>query len=207
MYPGRFPHNPTPMNQRTKYAQNRISYIVYSNPVAVEGLVNQYGYEAPKNVHELVKVTKHLVKEQGMRFITDLIELHPERHAILESAEHSNFCGACGNSNYSGPEPPMPLHEMSLPQLEDYYEELKAEAREFPSDAELSKQIELVWSLIHTRKNPEPEASTSDEDPQDSKTKESEDPEGGDLYLSKTQLMGLGIAFFAGLFLAKTLSS
>lgn len=188
------------MKQRSKHAQNKISYIVYSNPDGVRSLLDQYGYDAPKNIHDLDGATRELVKEQGVQFINDLLLEHPEREAIIETVEagkdkYHNYCGACGASNFNGEEP-IPVDGMTTPQLERYYEELKAEAKEFPGDSVLTRQIELVWHTLNQRK------SSDQEQPQDPAETGDEEEK---ITVSKGQLAVAGLVFAAAVIVARAI--
>jgi hypothetical protein len=196
------------MNPRKEKAQNRISYLVYHNPEGVRNLIAEYGYDAPTDEHELVKATKKLVREKGIDFTTALLKHHPERSAILgtcackseEQAEQSNFCGACGTSNYDGLQPQVTLDTMTVDQLELYYHELVAESREFPKDSSLARQIETVRSMLNAINAAQAKGSAQE--------KKSADSAGTAPFefVNRSQLLGIGVAFFIGLIVAKSIS-
>lgn len=168
--------------KRTRYAQNRIAYIVYSNPRHVRKLVRTHRQTAPGNVHDLVRVTKRLVRKKGRPFIQALVQLHPDRKAILEAekSHEDTYCGACNNYTYdpgaqrcrqcghsprSLPQPLQQLAEMGLQALEERYEKAAARANNDPQNTALSEEVRLIWNELRLRKKegqPPPEATPTE---------------------------------------------
>jgi hypothetical protein len=70
---------------RSKLAQSRIDYITFGNPVAVGKMLNDYGYEAPESLPELPGAVRELIRLEGKKAVADLVKLHPDRGAILET--------------------------------------------------------------------------------------------------------------------------
>ncbi|MDN5201230.1 hypothetical protein QQ008_07650 [Fulvivirgaceae bacterium BMA10] len=159
--------------KRSRHAQNRIAYIIYSNPGKVRKLIDQHGYEPPKNVHDLVKATKQLVRRKGRRFVKELIKLHPDRKAILSVEKiredsycsacssysydpEDNYCGSCGHSSYTGqdnkPEFLKQLVGMGLNELEELYENVVRKSNKDPKNPALSEEVRLVWNELRLRK-------------------------------------------------------
>ena len=164
------------MKQRAKksrFAQNRIAYIVYSNPGKVRKLIDRNGYEPPKNPHDLVKAAKQLVRRKGRRFVKELIKLHPDRKAILRVEKikedsycsacssysydpEDNYCGTCGHSSYTGeddkPDFLKQLVGMGLKELEELYENVVRKSNKDPQNLPLSEEVRLVWNELRNRK-------------------------------------------------------
>lgn len=171
--------------RRSRFAQNKIAYIVYSRQNKARELVQSYGYEAPKDVHSLVETVKLLVKKKGRKVIKDLIQIHPDKKAILKFAKpnEDNFCGGCGNSTYI-PEDNYcggcghvnftgstdigkfldRLVEMNTEELEKYYQDIFKKANDNPQDTQLADEVQLVWNELRQRMNlPEKEEEKSEE--------------------------------------------
>lgn len=136
--------------------QNRIAYIVLQKPVESAGIVEKYGYEAPKKVCELVKAMKLLVKKKGEPVIKELINIHPEKKLILEVSGHkSNEDSYCGcHSAYSDETKALldKLSELSVDDLTKLYDDIKKEAKEKPEDKDIMAQVETVWDELKRRK-------------------------------------------------------
>jgi len=160
--------------KRSRFAQNKIAYIVYGNQKEARKLVYDYGYEAPKDIHGLVDTVKLLVKKKGRKVIKDLILIHPDKRAILKLAQPSedNFCGGCGNHSYL-PEDNYcggcghvnftgttdigqfldQLIEMNTTELEKYYQDIFKKANQNPQDSKLADEVQLVWNELRQRMN------------------------------------------------------
>ena len=164
---------------RSKYAQNRIAYIVYGNPDGARKFLFDQGYHPPKSIHDLVKATKELVKTEGKSIVPKLLTIHPEKDLILELNQplestkedsycgscgsssfnpESNFCGACGNSNFGG-ESNLDVGDyidqmvdMTTSQLEKHYQEVLAASNKKPEDLSLMEEVQLVWNELRQRK-------------------------------------------------------
>lgn len=138
-------------------AQNRIDYIVLQKPADAAGILDKYGYEAPRKPEDLAKAMKLLVRKKGEPVIKELIAIHPERQLILEATGHnadeSNYCGC--HSAYSGDTKELldKLSELSVDDLTRLYDDIKKQSREKPEDKSLPAQLETVWDEIKRRKN------------------------------------------------------
>lgn len=202
-------------HKRSKFAQNRIDYIVYGNPNGVADLVYDYGYEPPENPHDLVKATKILVKRNGRKLIKELIKIHPDRKAILklQRGKEDNFCGACssysynpednycavcGHSHYDGEGNKKSflsqLVDMGATELEEYYENIVRKSNENPEDTTLADEVEMVWNELRQRK-----AEEKTEDASEEETKVEH------LRSAKEGLIILGLVFVAGVLVGSTL--
>ncbi len=137
-------------------AQNRIDYIVLQKPSEAAKIVEKYGYEAPKQVDDLVKSVKLLVKKKGEPVIKDLIAIHPEKKLILEVSGHksdeSNYCGC--HSSYSGETKDLldRLSELSVDDLTKLYDDTKKNSKDNPEDKTLMAEVETVWDELKRRK-------------------------------------------------------
>ena len=95
------------MSTLATYKPNRIEYIALGNPSGAGSLVERYGYRAPEDPLELVKLLKLLVRKRGRTVIEDLLRIHPEKEAILKVHGYSSFDAPCGcNSSYDPAEAP-----------------------------------------------------------------------------------------------------
>lgn len=164
---------------RSRYAQNRIAYIVYGNPDGARKFLFDQGYHPPKNIHDLVHATKELVKTKGKIIVPLLLNVHPEKELILKLNQpqnkqgedsfcgacgsssfnpESNFCGACGSSNFSGDSSLDvgdyidQLVDMTTSQLEKHYQEVLAASNKKPEDLSLMEEVQLVWNELRQRK-------------------------------------------------------
>ncbi len=159
--------------KKSRFAQNRIAYIVYNDPKQVQQLIDQHGYEVPHNAHHLVKATKQLVRRKGRRFVQELLALHPDRKAIIQVEKNKedhfcgacgshayspedNYCNACGHSAYTGEKDKgdflQQLVQMGLKELEELYEHSVQKANKEPANVPLAEQVRLVWNELRLRK-------------------------------------------------------
>lgn len=163
--------------QPPRYAQNSIDYIIYSDPKQARRLLDQYGYAAPGNVHQLVQTVKRVVRRKGKPFIRELLEIHPDRKALLSIVQNreahychacssysyqpeGNYCGTCGHSAYTGPDSQSGflkrLAGMGLSELETLYQNIVAQSNKEPQNQTLSEEVRLVWNELRTRKKDTP---------------------------------------------------
>lgn len=187
-----------------KFAQNSIDYIVYNNPDAVEKLLYDCGYEPPKNLHTLVSATKELIQKEGKKIVSELLQIHPDKKAILSIEKgqkqpcnscgndnyfgEDNFCGSCGHSNYngSGDEDSFldQFSDKTSKELKNYYDKIVKKSNHSPENQKLSKEVQLVWNEIRQRKSFE---------------KEEKKPETLWKQLSnKNEVLLIGLVFIAG---------
>lgn len=195
---------------RSRFAQNRIEYIVYGNPKEATELVHNYGYESPKDVHELVQAIKELVRRKGRKVIKDLIKIHPDKKAIVKLSRQrednfcgacssysynseDNFCGACGHSNYTGDTDLgdfiNQLVDMNTSELENYYQDIMSKSNADPDDMNLADEVQIVWNELRKRKV-------------DSKDEEEKKKEESSLipsaFVSQQGIVVLGLTLLAG---------
>ncbi len=203
-------------NRRSKFAQNRIEYIAYANPKGVSELVHDYGYEAPKSPHDLVKAAKILVRKNGRKAIKDLIKIHPDRKAILRVQRGKednycgacssfsyqpadNFCGVCGHSHYDGNGNQKgfldQLVDLSAKELEEYYESTVRKSNDNPEDSNLSEEVQMVWNELRKRKG---------EDTDQPEKVEKESKKHG---CCNNGLVILGLVFAAGVLIGSSLKT
>lgn len=194
--------------KRSKHAQNRIAYIVYGNPKATRQLIDQHGYQAPKQEHELVGATKQLVLKKGRSVVKELLQIHPDRDAILslEQSKEDSYCGACssygyvpetqqckgcGYASYTGENQFVDqLIDMSILELERLYQNTVSKANKDPKNTDLSEEVRLLWNELRKRKK------------EDTKTTEPEkhtyDLSEGLLIKPKEAMIILGLTLLAG---------
>lgn len=159
--------------RRSRFTQKRIDYIVYGNPKAVRNLVEEFGYEAPKDIHNLVSASRQLIRKKGRKAVKELIKLHPDRSAILKiektkedsycSACNSysynpedNYCGVCGHSHYDGSGEKATFLEqlvgMDTSKLGKYYKDLLQKSNKTPLDQNLAEEVQLTFQELIKRK-------------------------------------------------------
>lgn len=204
-----------PISNRSTFAQNRIDYIVYSNPKGVSQFLYDYGYEPPENLHDLVKATKILVQQKGKKAIKELIQIHPDRKAILntQNKEEDNYCGVCnsyayqpedsycgqcGHSNYSGSDDAQEgfldtLTAMETTTLEAFYENILKKSNANPQDTTLAEQVQTTWNELRQRKK---------HDNQEEKETPKQNPRH-----EREGLIILGLVFIAGIWVGLTLKT
>ncbi len=201
-----------PISNRSIFAQNRIDYIVYSNPKGVSQFLYDYGYEPPENLHDLVKATKILVQQKGKKAIKELIQIHPDRKAILSSQSkeednycggcnqysynpESNYCGQCGHSNYSGNDVKNEftdtLTAMEITTLEAFYEDILEKSNANPQDTALATQVQTTWNELRQRKKHDNQNETPKQNPR----------------REREGLIILGLVFIAGIWVGLTLKT
>jgi uncharacterized protein YecT (DUF1311 family) len=187
--------------------QNRIDYIVYHNADDVSQLLEQYGFEAPDNPKHLAEAIKELTRKKGRKVIKELLQLHPDKDAILKLNTpkedgfcgacsndsyntESNYCASCGHSNYagSGNEDSFlsQFESYKDKELERYYQTIVKKSNTNPQDKNLAQEVQMVWNEIRTRKlalkkedEPKPETSKS-------------------FSITKDEMILFGVVFIAG---------
>lgn len=167
--------------KRSRFAQNKIDYIVYGNPKAVRQMVYDFGYQVPRNIHDLAAASRQLIRLKGKEATRALVGLHPDRNAILSleqgkeddycpacshhaSNGEANYCGACGHVQYTGEDGQAfidKLVAMGLNELETYYEDLVTQSNKAPTEKQLAGQVEMAWNELRKRK----EQASSEEQP------------------------------------------
>lgn len=159
--------------RRSRFAQKRIDYIVYGNPKAVRNLVEEFGYEAPRDIHDLVSTSRRLIRKKGRKAVKELVKLHPDRPAILKIEkikedsycaacssysynQEDNYCGGCGHSHYDGSDDKgtflEQLVDKSVKELEAYYEKLLQKSNKTPTDKNLAEEVQLAFQELTRRK-------------------------------------------------------
>jgi len=95
------------MSNQNRTRFNRITYITSENPKAVARLLDKAGFQVPDNLPDLVEAAKEWVRLEGQKAVIQLLQVHPERQAILAANAHleeSNFSGCGCQSNFSSGE-------------------------------------------------------------------------------------------------------
>ncbi len=165
--------------RRSRFAQNRIAYIIYSNPDGAKKLLDQFGFESPENIHHRVKAVKELVRRKGRKAIQEVIRLHPDQKAILKVNESSrcpacnspmdsvedNYCGSCGHHQYTGEEAEAfvnQLVDMNLGELEKYYQRAVSKAQADPENTTLAEEVQHIWNELRQRLAADDQESTTE---------------------------------------------
>jgi hypothetical protein len=146
---------------------NRINYIVQENPEGVASTLKGEGINPSSDIKELTGQTKAWIQKEGKTAVVKLLQVHPEKRAIL-SAHQSGFVnyGGCGcKSSFDGSPCPCSskssysvdglsdLEAMDERELGLHYKDLKRLLKQFPDDEELRKEVETVWQLIRSNSN------------------------------------------------------
>lgn len=165
---------------------NRINYIVSENPSGVADLLHDAGFNVPNNVPDLILATKEWIGLEGREAIIKLLQVHPEREAILSAngnSEYDNYggCGCqssfsdggkgcgCGCQSSYVPDPDTAdlldfLRESSQDQILDHYAILKKMVQKNPEDTELSRHLEITWDHIRPSSKPDGTSTNSTEE-------------------------------------------
>ncbi len=154
-------------------AQNSIDYIVLSNPDPIRKIIFDCGYEVPEDLHTLVKATKELIQKNGKSVISEVLQHHPDKKAILalntkekkkpcnscnntNYNSEDNFCGVCGHSNYngSGDEDSFldQFSDTSDKEVKSYYDRIVKKSNANPEDQKLASEVQMVWNEMRQRK-------------------------------------------------------
>ena len=134
---------------------NRIEYITAVNPKGVKQVINKLGYECPEQMSGITRTMKLIIRKHGKPAIKALLEVHPDRQAILSmkkpckcELKEDHFCG-CQTSNYVGQEMGLDaLKSMNLEELESYYETVVAQSNKNPGNTRLAEQVQLIWKIL-----------------------------------------------------------
>jgi len=201
-------------NKRSKFAQNRIDYIVFGNPEGAARLVYDYGYEPAENLHDLSQAIRQLVRKKGRKAVKKLISIHPDRGAILKVEQgkednycgmcssyaynpRDNYCGGCGHSHYDGTSDKKGflarLTDMGTDRLKTYYESIVRKSNNNPEDTALADEVEMVWNELRQRKQKQDQ-----EDPEDTKIRA--------MRRAKEGLIIVSLVFAAGILVGSTLT-
>lgn len=156
--------------KRSRFAQHPVAYITYANPQGVRQLLEQQGFVAPDNIHEVAQAIKELVQRKGRSVMPALLQHHPDRNAILKISSkgrckacqadtlEDHYCGSCGHYQYLGGDDLGAFLErltgMDRKALESYYEQAVKRANEAPEDPTLADEVQLIWNELRTRNAP-----------------------------------------------------
>lgn len=86
---------------------NRINYIVLENPYGVAALLKEEGKSVPSDLKGLLAATKKWVRIDGKDAILKLLQVHPEKEAILKANQknvYDHFDGCSCKCSFSGEE-------------------------------------------------------------------------------------------------------
>ncbi len=206
----------TSKRHRTKgLAQNSIDYIVLSNPDPIRKIIFDCGYEVPEDLHTLVKATKELIQKNGKSVISEVLQHHPDKKAILalntkkkkkpcnscsndNYNSEDNFCGECGHSNYngSGDEDSFldQFSDASDKEVKSYYDRIVKKSNANPEDQKLASEVQMVWNEMRQRKLTEKDKDTTPAVSEPQKTS----------VFGKDELVLLSVVFIAGYLVGAT---
>lgn len=172
-------------HKRSRYAQNKIDYIVFGNPSGAKKLLFEKGYQPLANIQHTAQAIKQLVKKEGRQLIKELIQIHPDKALILKTtgALEDSFCGACSNYTYV-PETNScsscghsnfntsaidvgdildQLVNMNTSEMETYYKEILGKSNKDPKDLNLADEVQIVWNELRQRKTKDLQEKDSNE--------------------------------------------
>ena len=172
-------------NRRSKYAQNKIDYIVFGNPTGAKKLLLEKGYKPFSNIQYTAQAIKQLVKKEGRKAVKELIKIHPDKALILKINKEleDSFCGACSNYTYV-PETNScsdcghsnfvtgdmdigdfldQLVTMNTSEIEAYYKEVLSKSNKAPEDRNLADEVQIVWNELRQRKTNDLKETESNE--------------------------------------------
>lgn len=195
------------LQQPIKFAQNRIDYIVYHNSDKANDILYGYGFEKTENQQHLVGAIKELIKSKGRKVIKELLEIHPDRPAIMQVlknddgycpscgnhafAKANNYCKSCGHSKYAGSgDEDSFLDQFSSyddEALDKYYQGIVKRSNNTPEDKNLAQEVQMVWNELRKRKEKQTEKTPE---------KTSENEKG--FNITKDEMMLFGVVFIAG---------
>ena len=202
-------------NRRSKYAQNKIEYIVFGNPTGAKKLLLEKGYQAYPSVKDNAAALKQLVQKEGKTVIKDLIQIHPDKAAILAITKdkedsfcgacsnytynpENNYCGSCGHSNYVTEDIDIgdfldQMVDMSTSEVEKYYKDILSKSNKNPEDLTLADEVQLVFNELRVRKNKDLQ-------------EEMQEKEGtSKLFISENRMVVLGLTLVAGILIGSQL--
>ncbi|WP_298546148.1 hypothetical protein [uncultured Aquimarina sp.] len=202
-------------NRNKGLAQNSIDYIVLSNPEPIRKIIFDYGYEIPKDLHTLVRATKELIQKKGTSLISEVLQHHPDKKAILalntkekkkpcnscsnyNYNSEDNFCGACGHSNYngSGDEDSFldQFSDASDKEVKSYYDRIVKKSNANPEDQKLASEVQMVWNEMRQRKGAEKDTDSASTIPEPQKAS----------VFGKDEIVLLSVVFIAGYLVGAT---
>ncbi|MFY0689160.1 MAG: hypothetical protein JXQ90_18465 [Cyclobacteriaceae bacterium] len=204
--------------KRSKHAQNRIAYIVYSNPHLVRRLLRKSGYEPPQHIHDLLSVTKELVRKRRRAVVKELLAIHPDKKAILalSTSQESNYCGACSSHSYNAEDKAChtcghfsytggsqaeflgQLADRSIEELDTLYKNTVKKANSKPEDENLADEVRMIWNELRIRKK-EGSAKKADDDDAKDRIKE------GFTVRPKEAVVILGLVLVSGVLIGSTI--
>ena len=82
--------------QQSIKRQNRITYIVLGNPRGASRMLRKRRVRPPRDKRTLVRYIKHLVRQEGLPAIRELLGHHPDKDVILKTSHHGGCsCPVC----------------------------------------------------------------------------------------------------------------
>lgn len=179
--------------------QNRIDYIVYHNTLEAKKLLYDKGFEPPQDPEDVAEAIKELVRNNGETAITSLLQIHPDKNAILSTFGSRTICSSCKSAitdkDKGGCNSCKASKEDAF--VDDVTDDrsrlqmLYKKYNENPNDLSLEKEIESLWNTLRSSKN--------------ASVKQEETPQPTMLLTKKELLIYSGI-FTAGVLLGMGLS-
>ena len=85
---------------KNRLAQNKIDYIVYNNPENAAHLLGSFNHRPAKNLKQLARAVRELIKVEGRPAIEALVKIHPDRAAILHTEKKDMKCMVCKQATF-----------------------------------------------------------------------------------------------------------
>ena len=172
-------------NKRSKYAQNKIDYIVFGNPSGAKKLLYKKGYKPFSNIQLTAKAIKQLVRKEGRTVIKELAQIHPDKPLIIAAnkEQEDSFCGACNNHTYVPDSNSCTscghsnfvtkdidvgnfldqLLDMNTSEIEGHYKDILSKSNKNPKDISLAEEVQIVWNELRQRRTNKVEEKNSNE--------------------------------------------
>ena len=198
-------------NQKQKRrAPNKIDYIVLHRPKQAAQLLDEFGYQSPTNPKQIAAAVKELIRLEGRQAITALLDIHPDRQAILKTEQEENYCYHCGSSqeqsednfcsvcnhdNFLSQQDKDDMLDqvksMAKKELESFLDSLMKKANQDPEDTIVAEQTQIAWNELRSRPTEENKVGKEEEKPSCNCNKLTIKPVDGLLYLGASLLVGI----------------
>jgi len=208
-------------HKRSKFAQKRIDYIVFSRPQKARKLLRKHGVQPSRNLQEVLSQIKVLIRTQGRIIVKDLIRIHPDKNVIIRIAKkdgeisinntntEDSFCGSCGEHSF------MPsigvctscnkkekqytvaeLNTMPLKTLQEHYKSIMVQSNQVPTNVDLALQAQETWNVLRKKIQEEVKEVVQETAP------EQQEKDGT---ITKKHLVVLALTFTAGILIGSSL--
>ena len=178
------------MEQVSNKKINRIDYIVQENPIGVATTLLAEGIQPSSDISTLIAQTKLWIQKGGKESIIKLLQVHPEKNAIISAntPEFQNYdgcscessfdgsgcgckssfdgtaCSCASKSSFSEDTAKQNIQKgltvMGEKELLLHYKDLKRLLEKFPNDDELRSEVEITWEYLKSHKSLDKNSNT-----------------------------------------------